>query len=519
MQSLTIRGGLGLLSQKRYKQIHEKCLLAIKANLQNPVPYFLLGVIASEHDNHLKALKLFAKAQDLDSETAFYPAYLARTLAVLRRQNAARIAADRAASIYSEDAHLADMIGVVYSRIGFHEAAIPFFQQAVELRPTEPNFHYNLAASAQFIGDFLLAEASYRKALDIAPAFYRAWSSLVYLGKQTQDSNALAKLVTLFEENKSDADACLQLGHAIAKTLEDLGDYPQSLDWLLRAKEQKREQLRYDRQSSKQMFEAARQLPARTVDSVDLNGNTPIFVVGLPRTGTTVTDRILSSHSRVVSAGELNTFAELIKAQTGTPSNLVLDAETLGDAANVDLAQVGLDYMEQSKALVCDSKYIVDKMPLNFFYAGLIHRALPNARIIAMRRGSMDSCLSNFRQLFSTRYSFYNYTFDLEDTAFFYQMFDGLMEHWRNVLPNDRFMEIHYEDIVHNQENQTRHMLDFCGLDWEEACMSFHENDAPVSTASSVQVRQPLYSGSIGRWRKYGTRLDHLFNALGELAN
>ena len=130
-----------------------------------------------------------------------------------------------------------------------------------------------------------------------------------------------------------------------------------------------------------------------------------------------------------------------------------------------------------------------------------------------------DSCLSNFRQLFSTKYSYYNYTFDLEDTAWFYRQFDDLMAHWRETLPKDRFMEVRYEDIVFDQENQTRRMLDFCGLDWDDACMRFHENAAPVSTASSVQVRQPLYSGSIGRWKKYGDKLDVLKAALGDLAD
>jgi hypothetical protein len=157
-------------------------------------------------------------------------------------------------------------------------------------------------------------------------------------------------------------------------------------------------------------------------------------------------------------------------------------------------------------------------MPLNFFYAGLIHRALPNARIIALRRGSMDSCLSNYRQLFSTGYSYYNYTFDLEDTAAYFQSFDSLMRHWREILPPSRFMEVSYEDIVYKQEEQTKRLLNFCDLEWDNACMRFHENVAPVSTASSVQVRQPLYSGSIGRWKKYGSALGPLKSALGDLA-
>ena len=129
----------------------------------------------------------------------------------------------------------------------------------------------------------------------------------------------------------------------------------------------------------------------------------------------------------------------------------------------------------------------------------------------------MDSCLSNYRQLLTVQHSYYHYTYDLKETAKFYCKFDQLMSHWRRHLPANRFMEVNYEKIVLDQENQTRRLLEFCGLEWQEACMRFHENDAPVSTASSVQVRQPLYSGSIGRWKRYGSKLDILKEALEEL--
>jgi hypothetical protein len=229
-------------------------------------------------------------------------------------------------------------------------------------------------------------------------------------------------------------------------------------------------------------------------------------------------DRILSSHPDVVSAGELNTFAGLIKSGAQTHSNLVLDENTLNKATALNLAGIGKSYIEATQELARGAARMTDKMPLNFFYAGLIHAALPNARIVALRRGAMDSCLSNYRQLFSTGFSYYNYTFDLENTAKYYRAFDDLIAHWRNVLPPSRFMEISYEDIVLDQEVQTRDLLAFCGLSWDEACLRFHENLAPVSTASSVQVRQPLYSGSIGRWKKYGSRLASLKDALGPLA-
>ena len=519
MKPLTLSTGLKLLRKKAYKEVHGGAIEAIKKDVRDPLPYFLLGVIASEHDNYSKALELFSKAVNYGPDVVGYQVHHAKILSTLGLQNAAKVSADKAVNLKTDDVFLLDTLGVIYSRAGYHEAAIPLFEKTVSLNPNKANFHYNLAASAQFIGDFDKAKTAYEDTLRLEPKFYRAWSSLISLKKQTPDSNHLETLIPLFEEASDNAEGQLQLGHAIAKTLEDLGHHHESLEWLLKGKEAKRNQLRYNRTTGQALFSAAKSTSETKQRPSKPSHSSPIFIVGLPRTGTTLVDRILSSHSDVTSAGELNVFAEIIKEKTNTSSNLVMDAETFLQTANLDLSDIGKAYIKNTKDRSQNAVHMVDKMPLNFFYAGLIHRALPNARIIALRRGAMDSCLSNFRQLFSTKYSYYNYTFDLEDTAWFYRQFDDLMAHWRETLPKDRFMEVRYEDIVFDQENQTRRMLDFCGLDWDDACMRFHENAAPVSTASSVQVRQPLYSGSIGRWKKYGDKLDVLKAALGDLAD
>jgi len=518
MGTLSIQAGLKSLQNKNYKAVHADSIRAVQQDPSDPVPYFLLGVIAADHGNIKKASELFLRAESLDAANAFYPAFLSKTLSEARRPKEAKLAADRAVKCEIEAGFLADILGVVFSRCGFHKSAISLFERAIKLNPKPTNFHYNLGASAQFIGDFETAEAAYENALELDPKHYRALASVISLRKQTKEDNRLPNLKTLYKALQSEEDAAHQIGHAIAKTLEDLDEYEESFDWLLKAKAMKREDFRYDRQVGAETFAAAAQTIQAVSDGASLN-RSPIFIVGLPRTGTTLADRILSSHSAVESAGELNIFSELVKARTGTSSKHVLDAETFRAAQSIDLAEIGREYTRQAKSRLHGAAHFIDKMPMNFFYASLIQRALPNARIIALRRGAMDSCLSNFRQLLSVKESFYNYTFDLEDTAFFYRQFDGLMKHWREALPANRFMEIRYEDIVQDQENQTRRLLEFCDLEFEEACMRFHENAAPVSTASSVQVRQPLYSGSIGRWKKYGNRLDGLKSALGPLAD
>lgn len=523
MTNLTFQNGMALLQAKEFKQVHELAISAIKANVRDPLPYFMLGKIAAEHNNLVKARELFAKSAEYNPKDEYAITHHAKTLSALAQHSTAKAQADKAAEIGVKDAYLADTLGVVYSRAGYHKLAMKMFQQAISQHPDHANLQYNFASSAQFSGDFDAARTSYRKTIALEEHNYRAWTSLASLDKQTEEQNILPELITLFNNAGDNVEAKLQLGHAIAKSLEDLGRHKESLDWLIKGKAAKRDELRYDRNAGAKLFASARKtFPAEDTPSQSKRPEHPIFIIGLPRTGTTLVDRIISSHSKAISVGELSVFSELIKTTSKSSSNLVIDGETFETAADFSgdtLNEIGRRYLQAADDRAQNSKFRVDKMPLNFFHAGLIHRALPNARIIALRRGAMDSCLSNFRQLFAIQYSYYNYTLDLEDTAWFYRHFDSLMTHWRNVLPSNRFMEVQYEDIVFDQENQTRRLLDFCGLDWEEACMRFHENTAPVATASSVQVRQPLYSGSIGRWKKYGDKLNDLKLALGELAH
>lgn len=522
LATLRLQQCLELLSQGRHKEVHGLSIDMIKQNTKDAVPYCLLACIAADHGNHGKACELFDKAVELEPDNAYYQAYFGRALTTMGNQGKAKLCADNAAKYCLkkelEDAHLADTIGVIYSRTGFHEMAVPFFEKAVALNDKPANYHYNLAASQQFLGHFKRAETAYLETLSRDPKAYRAWSSLVALKKQAAEFNHLDALEDLFEKLQTDEDAALHLGHAIAKTLEDLGRYEESLDWLHKAKRLKLKNTDAQTFSYDHLFAAAK----GTADDIQgsqlgSSDEAPIFIIGLPRTGTTLVDRILSSHADVTAAGELNFFPGLIKEACKTSSNHVMDVETFLQTKNVDLTLIGKKYLEATQELTRGSKRFTDKMPLNFFYAGLIHQALPNARIIALRRGAMDSCLSNYRQLLTVQHSYYHYTYDLQETAQFYREFDTLMSHWRGALPADRFMEVHYEDIVFDQENQTRRMLEFCGLDWQDACLRFHENEAPVSTASSVQVRQPLYAGSIGRWQRYGDKLNSLKEALDDL--
>ena len=497
------------MARKAYEDAHVLCLQALNADPDDARAWFLLGVLAADHDNPSRAAELFARAAVLGPGEARHHAHLARALIALSRRPEALAAAEAAVALEPADPLTLDTLAVVFTRAGLHGRALPLFEAAAAAMPGNASFQYNLAAARQFAGDFAGAETAYGAALALEPGLHRAWSSRVQLARQTPERNFRRELEALIAQPSTDPDPDrdLHLGHALAKTCEDLGEPEQALAWLVRAKAAKRAAVAYSAAADAALFEAARASVPAAAPSRGHASPEPIFVVGLPRSGTTLIDRVLSSHSDVTSAGELSNFALLLKRAAGTSSNMVLEAETFAAAGQVDLARLGEAYVASTRALTGATPRFVDKMPLNALYAGLIHQALPNARIVCLRRDPMDVCLSNYRQLFATGFSYYNYAYDLEDVARYYVAFDRLMAHWRAVLPADRFLEVGYEDVVADQEAQTRRLLGFCGLDWQDGCLAFHENAAPVATASSVQVRQPLYSTSVGRWRRYGEGL------------
>jgi tetratricopeptide (TPR) repeat protein len=495
------------LADRDYRATHAHCMAVLKVEPGNAEALFLLGLLAADHRNFAKAAELFDRAIAASPRASHFHAHRARALLALNRQDDARRAADRARALKPADALTLDTIGVVYSRLGLHAEAVGLFEDAVARDPQNASYLYNLGAARQFLGAFEDAATCYARAIALDPQSHKSRLALVQLQKQTIAANHIDTLETMFAGAGDDALAALQIGHAIAKSLDDLGDYAGSLSWLVKAKAGKRRTRTRTRQDDAALFAAAaaQAAPARPDG---YRGAQPIFIVGLPRTGTTLMDRILSSHGDVASAGERTEFALLVKRRTATPSHLVLDTETLRAADKIDFARLGADYAAALAPHAEGRPRLIDKMPLNFFYAGLIHRALPEARIICLRRDPMDSIVSNYRQLFATEFPYYDYAYDLEDTAHYYVRFDRLMAHWRARLPPERFTEVRYETLVADQEGETRRVLAFCGLDWDARCLAFHENAAPVATASSVQVRQPLYASSVGRWKKFGDALE-----------
>jgi hypothetical protein len=304
------------------------------------------------------------------------------------------------------------------------------------------------------------------------------------------------------------------LCYALGKECEDLGRHDQAFDYLQRGARQRRSTLSYsvvDDERVMQRISAC--FDASRLASVGATGNpdpAPIFVMGLPRSGTTLVDRILSSHSSVQSLGEINDLAFAITALAGAAADATDRLSLIERAAALEPRALGDDYLRRVAGYPRERAKFIDKTPWNFLYLGLIAQALPNARIVHLRRNPMDSCFALYKTLFRDGSP---YSYDQGDLARYYLAYHALMQHWRRVLPG-RFLEVDYERLVGLPQEAIRELLDHCGLAFEAACLEFHRNATPAATASAAQVREPMHTRSVQLWQRYAVQLAPLANAL-----
>jgi len=467
--------------------------------------FFLLGVAAAEAGHVSKAIPLLEAAVDRGPQSE-HLAQLAKLLILVRRDGHAADAARAAMALSPTDALTLDTIGCVLARLGDHAASIAPFTAAVSAEPGNLDYRYNLAAAQGFVGQVDDARAEYEKILTRDPGNARVHYALAILARQTVRANHVPRLRAALAEAREPADA-LRIQYALAKELEDIGDVAEAFRHLSLANAAHKRAIAYDFAQDAATFDAIEARFGKNAKTLTIGtGNrdaAPIFVVGMPRTGTTLVDRILSSHHEVGSAGELQAMPLAVKQLAGTPSRGVIDPATVAASGDIDPGAIGDAYLARAAHHRPKGKIrFTDKLPANFLYIGHIVRALPNARIVCLRRNPMDTIWSNYKNLFASQSAYYAYSYDLMDTARYYARFDRLMALWECLWPG-RVLQLSYETLVADQERQTRRLLEHCGLAWDDACLAFHENKAAVATPSAAQVRRPINADSVGKWRAH----------------
>ena len=503
-----------LFNQRAWPQALQTARQLIDGMPPHPMLHYMAGVAALELQQVPEALAQLGKATLLAPDNAEFAVHHAKALALARRTRDARQEADRARRLPPRRPPTLDTLGVVYTQIAAHDQAVGVFRQAVEGAPEVAVYRYNLATALIAAGNMADAERELDACLALDPRYWRAHLTLTQLKRQTAEANHVPRLESLLEDIGPEPGASVQahvcLHMALAKEYEDLGDYPRALSHLIKGKAAAGRERQYTITHDEQLFATLRaRFPSTPAPAKGFPNDEPIFVIGMPRTGTTLVERIISSHPDVQSAGEMLNFGMALKYLSGPRSPGVIDVATVEGSQRIDFETLGKTYLASTRPATGKTPRFVDKLPHNFMYVGYIAQALPNAKIVCLRRNPMDTCLSNFRQLFAPKSPYFDYSFDLLDIGRYYVLFDQLMRHWQHVFPG-RVLEVGYEELVEDQERLSRRIIDFCGLSWHPDCLRFEDNPSPVATASAVQVRAPMYRSALERWRKYGEGLDPL---------
>lgn len=409
-----------------------------------------------------------------------------------------------------DDHALLARIAEFFTHCTRHADALRCLRRATELQSYNSAYLFSLAAAQIATGDLEEAEQTLDHVIALDPHDYDAYRNRSTLRTQGTDDNHIDEMLALLQRGVRRPAGEAQLCYALSKEYEDLGNYEQAFSYLRRGAEKRRSLMSYRVASDVSAMQTIRQVFDDSLFQNETSGDPrpgPIFVIGLPRSGTTLIDRIIASHSEVASLGEVNDFAYSVMRTAGGGGGKMSLIER---SATLDFKRLGQRYLDSTRAYGAGTPYLIDKTPLNYLYIGLIRRALPNARIVHIRRNPMDSCYGMYRTLFRAGYPF---SYDFDDLARYYIAYRELMDHWHTVVP-DAFLDVSYEALVADQESVTRDVIDYCGLDWEPACLEFHRNASPVATASSAQVRQPLYRDALERWRRYETQLQPLSERL-----
>ena len=415
------------------------------------------------------------------------------------------------AMIGNSPRHL-DLAGTLFTEIGMPERAWPLFERANELQPGIPVLQANLATCAIFVGEMEVAKSTYRNLIENNPEHRKNhyhYSRLV----KAQDNEHIEQMQSILNNSSGPVGRDLPLYFAIGKELEDMKCWDQCFDYYHKGCEGVSSAIDYDVQSDINVIETVVEKCDRNwlTDSDDgrliaKQEPTPIFIVGLPRTGSTLLERIITSHSMVSSVGETLFLQMGILNLSGQKTAASITPDIIRNVADKDMHRLREKYMASVNYRLKENAFFIEKLPFNFLFLGFIAKAWPNAKIIHIHRNPMDACFSMYKQVFTWAYKF---SYSLEDLAKYYIAHDSLKRHWEKVL-GDRFIEISYESLVSNQEKVTREVIARLGIDFEEACLRFEENEAPSTTASSVQVRNKVHTESVEKWRYFEDQLKPL---------
>jgi tetratricopeptide (TPR) repeat protein len=492
----------------------------IELDPSNAPAWCQLGTVFSKLQGSEAAAECWRRA--LIAQPGYTPALvaLADNLHACQLRQEAEVAYRKATQQTPHDIELYCKLAALLTEMQRTDEALQILELATELDRGSPAVHCQRGITLSTCGDLDAAEASLRRSIALAPDFYEAYVHLVTLRKLTLQDPAYIRLdqAAKMQENQQDPGRTVNVQFSLGRILQDNGLYDSAFSCFTACKTARRKLIPYSHEGQAANFNALRQLfNADYIARMQCSENSsdvPIFIIGMPRSGTTLLEQCLARHPEIRAGGEMVLLHAALRRRLNERYRADL-AGGLRDLGASGYSELARDLTSDLEVQAGESRFITDKMPSNFALAGLLHTLFPRARILHCKRDALDTCTSCYTTLFRSGHGFAD---DLLDLGRYYRLYLEMMEHWRHVLPDDRLYELDYEALVARPEAELRRLLEFLNLPWHPECLNFGKTTGPIHTASVIQVRRPLYQSSIGRWRQYQIHLSKLREALGKTA-
>lgn len=474
-----------------------------------------LSTLAVDRGQLREAVSLVLRAHQAhagEQDAALLEA-LCRQLIQLGELRAALDCVGAGAIASSRDAAVLAGMGQLLSEQSLPGQALPLLQRARQCGGDSAALHYQIGLCSMYSGDLEAAQAELDACLRMEPGFAPAHRIRAKLRRQTPDRNHVRELRAAVARTPGAAGSPL-LHYALFKELDDLGDTEAAWQSLQAGMRMRRAEVAYDEAAEAALFDFLLEPPAPAPAGAPADraqGPAPIFIVGMPRSGTTLLERILGAHRQVADAGELRDFNFQLRWVCDRVGGPQLDLDLARRARDADLAEVGRRYLSHTQWYAEGRDFFTDKLPANFIHVGHIARALPQARILHMVREPMDTCFSNLKELFADAYP---HSYVQGEMARHFVRYQALMAHWHSQFPG-RILDVHYDRLVAEPAVVARQVLAHCGLEWDPAVLAIESRGGAVATASSVQMREPIHARFVGQWRRYEAQLQPLHQALG----
>ncbi|GAB2496586.1 tetratricopeptide repeat-containing sulfotransferase family protein [Arenimonas alkanexedens] len=508
-----VRQGFNLLEQGKVAEATQLCRSLVLAHPAEPPVLMLACEVRLANDDLTGAIEAADAVLAAMPDNAAVMLKKAHLKVLVRERTEAKRLASEAVALEPGNGQNQWAAGKIFANCGDAAGACPFYEAALAAGMAHWSLNFDLASAQFFAGQFEAAEENIARVLAHVPGHGQSLYLRSILRRQTEASNHVADLQTRLQGRLPTPAAAAAALYALAKEYEDLGQAGPAFQALADGAKLKRQSLSYDAVAERNVIDGIRGLYTAEVMAASTPGHEEegaIFIVGMPRTGTTLAERMLASHGDVGSAGELMDFGQLLaiaaqKAQAAQPGLSVAEASLA-----IDFAALGREYMAAARQAAPGKRFFIDKMPINSMYCGIIRKALPKARIIHVVRDPMDTCYAVFKTLFHQAYPF---SYDQAELAEYFIVYQRLMQHWHAVMP-EAILDLHYEQLVTDTEDQARRMLAHCGLDWRPEVLDPSAHPGAIVSASAAQVREPVHSGSVGKWRRYEAGLTVLRDRL-----